>query len=219
MKLRLTAVQSDIDSFISKIITKYHFNEEQRKELMQVYDDMMQVVSPYAVYRINQWITGVKQIDDNQAALVVITLGKGVDMLQDSYSQEGKLDNSYMVECMANEILLDMYDEFNSNYTKIHRRYVTGYTFVGEEIPLTKMRELIAKVQEKEGDNLQLKANEYGVITPSKSVLFYAMLSDNPMHACKGVCQCCGNKACDYRSKSREKNLNYGYQRIFSNNG
>lgn len=217
MKLRMTAVQPNTDEFINYIMNKYHFEKKDMSDLVTVYDELVKNATPYAIYKINQWITGVKQIDDNQAALVVITLGKGVDVLQNTYTDDGKLQEAYMVECIANELLLRMYDEFNKSYCKLHRRYVAGYIFVGDEIPLSRMRELLVKVQERDLENYEIKSNEYGVITPKKTVVFYAMLSDNPTKACERICDKCTNLDCGYRTRSDNSKLNYGYQRIFGN--
>jgi hypothetical protein len=77
-----------------------------------------------------------------------------------------------------------------------------------------------------------ITANEYGVLTPSKSVVFYAILSENPAVKCRGICLGCGNTECENRyqeekqlpeSQNQKKKetgnkvveLNYGYQRIF----
>jgi hypothetical protein len=81
-----------------------------------------------------------------------------------------------------------------------------------------------------------ITANEYGVLTPSKSVVFYAILSENPSVRCRGICLGCGNADCENRYQEvrqlpeRVQNdrtikkdnkvveLNYGYQRIFGRN-
>lgn len=238
MKLRMNAEQPNIDEFIECIMEKYHFEEKDKEDITGVYERLMECISPCAIYRINQWITGIKKIDENQSALVAITLGKGPDELQNEFVDENKLQEAYMVDCVANEILINLYDEFNKTYAKFHRRYVSGYIFIGEEIPLTKMRDLLGKLRGKDSEILDIKSNEFGVLTPSKSVVFYALLSDNPNYACEGICAGCNNANCDSRmntpNTNRELNsqiktddeakepeaglnvnLNYGYQRIF----
>ena len=83
------------------------------------------------------------------------------------------------------------------------------------------------------GQENDITANEYGVLQPSKSVVFFALLSDNPGQQCQGICMNCGNLECENRMQEArqiqvrmetqematavepEQKLNYGYQRIF----
>ena len=53
------------------------------------------------------------------------------------------------------------------------------YVFVGEEIPLDGMQKLLAEVYGRQpadiGQENGITANEYGVLQPSKSVVFFAL--------------------------------------------
>lgn len=236
--------QKNIVSFMDVVISKYHFDESDRDELMRVYEQMQICMSPYAVYKINQRVTGIKEIDDSQSAIVAMTLGAGIDKLSDRYEREGELSAAYMLDCISNELLMKMYVEFNSSYAKFHRRYVTKYHFLGNDIGLDKVRNLLevlngkaSETTEKLIDDDNITANEYGVLFPAKSVIFYAILSENPDSVCEGICVGCGNPNCENRMKytqtehiakkvmelieSKEKTdksnvaYNYGYQRIF----
>ena len=51
--------------------------------------------------------------------------------------------------------------------------------------------------QEKDIHNKEISANEYGVLSPAKSVVFYAILTENPNKICEGICENCNNKACE----------------------
>ena len=213
MKVRMAVEQPNKDAFIEQVMRKYHFSTEEKEALQQVYEKVRTYMAPYAIYRINTRMRGVPLLDAEQSALVAMTLGEGVDRLQEYYEREHALSESYMVECVANELLLQMYADFNQSYPKFHRRYVKRYVFVGEENDIT--------------------ANEYGVLQPSKSVVFFALLSDNPEQHCQGICMNCGNLECENRMQEArqiqvrmetqemaaavepEQKLNYGYQRIF----
>ncbi|MBE5944675.1 MAG: hypothetical protein E7258_07120 [Lachnospiraceae bacterium] len=229
MKIRMTAKQPDETEFIGCVIDKYHFTEDDRVMMEEVYQEILRSVTPYAIYKINRWITGLSYIDDEQAALVVMTLGKGPDILQDTYTSEGKLQEAYMVDCISNEILLNMYREFNQLYARFHRRYVTRYVFIGEDISLTCAGDLLDKLYEQDVEEKDVTANEYGVLIPSKSVIFYALLSENPTTLCQGICMGCSNKGCPNKIDDKAKKqgfyqigksdskvtLNYGYIKIF----
>lgn len=246
MKVRISVEQENEERFLGDVMKKYHFSENDKETMQKVYGSMKRYLSPYAVYRINNRMRGVPLIDSNPCAIVAMTLGEGVDRLQRYYEQENQLAESYMAECLANELLLYMYVEFNRCYARFHRRFVMRYVFVGEEIPLTGMTDLIDEIygRTKTGDNQketqeqrqdrEIRANEYGVIFPSKSVVFFAILSDNPKQVCEGICMNCANAACENRLQEASQiqtissqtklqdetaavyeNLNYGYQRIF----
>lgn len=272
MKVRMTVEQQNVDEFLNRVIEKYHFKTEDRENLRDVYEQMMLCVGPYASYRINQRMTGIHLIDDSQSAIVAMTLGIGVDRLADKFMKSGQISEAYMLDSLANELMLGMYGEFNKVYARFHRRYVQRYVFIGNEIPLTSIPGLLEEIKGKqlrkdkstsddeetvpkdaagedtilktalEGDipveSNEITANECGVLLPSKSVVFYAILSENPSVVCEGVCMNCSNQNCENRlsckaqndlgvvgpgntqneeeiSDRAKSNLNYGFQRIF----
>lgn len=202
MKIRLSLEQRDIKHFMDMVISKYHFSESDREELVFVYKQMLLVMSPFAVYKINQRVTGIKAIDDGQAAIVVMTLGCGLDKLKEQFDEEGELTRAYMLDCISNELLIKMYTEFNNAYSRFHRRYVTKYHFIGNDIGLDKVEGLLfelygKKTEDKEDEEYEITVNDYGVLTPEKSVIFYALLSENPESLCEGICVGCDSETCD----------------------
>ncbi|MBQ9199090.1 MAG: hypothetical protein IJ141_02805 [Lachnospiraceae bacterium] len=231
MKIRLKVTQPNPEKFIDEVIDRYHFGINSRRELTEIYYKIMETAEPYAEYRINQRVTGIRLIDDNQAAIVSMTLGIGLDDLKDSYTKKSELDKAYMLDCITNELLMKMYVEFNNMYARYHRRYVKRYVFIGDEISTNKIPELLNEIkekdciaqekrsdedkkiemtafneeigsldldkQEKDIHNKEISANEYGVLSPAKSVVFYAILTENPNKICEGICENCNNKACE----------------------
>ena len=252
MRIRLSAKQPNVDKFIDGVIDRYHFEKKDKETLINIYERLNDVIAPMAAYRINQRVTGHKVIDDNPAAIVVLTLGQGPDEIKDKYTKDGKLDKSYMLDCITNEMLMNMYVEFNQTYAKYHRRYVKRYVFIGDEISTEKIPELLTeiysadknstkktssdsddnkdKINEEASDNkassdkifeeetglldtpiIQKKptlvsANSYGVMTPTKSVVFYAILTENPEQICEGICENCNNKKCENNPDYVEEN-------------
>lgn len=229
MKIRMLTGPQDKEHFVKSIVRKYHFEPESEADITAVYEKMQKYLKPYAVYRMNQRDTGIKEIDNRQSAIVAMTLGNGVDTLKDSLTSEGKLDEAYILECISSELLLAMYGDFNKEYAKFHRRYVERYVFIGDEIPVTVIPKLLKEVkgvkisanssaddepdaEDEEAEGKESKAsdgenetccedditsNEYGVLMPSKSVIFYAILTENPNQICEGVCTSCKNVNCD----------------------
>ena len=88
MKVRIGAKQHNIDHFIDKVQTKYHFDKKDSIDLKRIYMEMLKLIDAKAIYKINQRVTGIKEIDDNQAAVVAITLGNEIDRLQEKYTEE-----------------------------------------------------------------------------------------------------------------------------------
>lgn len=241
MRVRMTAKQPNADRFINGIMDRYHFGVNSRNELLEIYNKIVECMEPYAIYRINSRVTGIKLIDDSQAAIVAMTLGKGLDELKDDYTKNSELDKAYMLDCISNEILMNMYVEFNNLYSRFHRRYVKRYVFIGDEIKTDRIPGLLDEINERDNnseknnkktensDNDMIKdkagkeemlfseeigtidmpkedkaikdnnisANEYGVLTPTKSVVFYALLTENPNQICEGICDNCNNKSCE----------------------
>ncbi|MBQ9233409.1 MAG: hypothetical protein IJ167_05155 [Lachnospiraceae bacterium] len=232
MRIRMNINQPNPERFIEQVMEKYHFSTNEKQELADIYNKIMECIKPYAAYRINRRVTGIKQIDDSQAAIVSMRLGIGLDELKDDYTKKGEIDKAYMLDCITNELLMKMYVEFNNMYAKYHRRYVKRYVFIGDEISTEKIPELLQEIKETDkalqnkktddeiNDDLMLyneeigtmelsgsdlgkksdkeiTANKYGVLTPAKSVVFYAILTENPAQICEGICENCNNKSCE----------------------
>lgn len=250
MKIRISLEQQDVEGFIDSITRKYHYECSDAKSLLDVYEKLRLCMSPYAIYRINQSYTGVGIIDDNQVAIVAMTLGAGVDRLKERFIRGQMLDMAYMLDCITAELLLCMYKEFNKSYARFHRRYVQRYVFIGNEIPSEQIPDILNQLKgiqknenaeeafditdrdttEKAMSDDDITSNEYGALMPSKSVLFYAVLSENPATVCEGICDACANVGCENRVENKQVNINeneegkrvsdaakysYGYQRIF----
>lgn len=245
MKIRMLTGPQDKEHFIKSVAKKYHFEPEAEAAITAVYEEMQKYLKPYAVYRMNQRDTGIKEIDNRQSAIVAMTLGNGVDMLKDSLTSEGKLDEAYILECISSELLLAMYSDFNKEYAKFHRRYVERYVFIGDEIPVTVIPKLLKEVKgvkisanssaENDADSEpdaeseeseaadgknedcyedDITSNEYGVLMPSKSVIFYAILTENPNQICEGVCTSCRNVNCENMTNKEALSMRQPYERL-----
>ena len=214
MKVRMNLKINNCDKFIDEVIEKYHFDRKNKPELTEIYNNLMDCVKPLAAYKINQKVTGIKIIDDCQAAVVCMTMGKGPDILKEAYTKNKELDKAYMMDCIANELLMKMYVEFNNMYARFHRRYVKRYVFIGDEITTEMIPDIIEDIKGNASYNVEIgsidvpgeeyikddfiaSANKYGVMEPTKSVVFYALLTENPNQVCEGICDNCNNKNCE----------------------
>lgn len=206
------------EMLIKTTLKKYHFNDTDENILAEIYDEIVEKCEPYAIYRINHRTTGVRYIDESQTAVCAITMGQAMDEILETMKEDKKLDEAYMADCLAGEMLLHMYDVFNQEYSKFHRRYVNRYVFIGDTIPLTNMQTILDDIYDDVAvENRGIIANEYGVLIPSKSVVFYALLTDNPKQICAGICASCGREDCHQSGGKSTVTLNYGIQKILGN--
>lgn len=135
---------------------------------------------------------------------VCVTLGPGVDALQESYLQQGLLTEAYMVENLAGELLLRAYPLWNewvvSQGSPEKELHVRRYHFPGSEdgCPLEKLPELLKKL------DIPVTCTEAYCLLPKKSVAFYAELTRERNVRCEGICVGCGRKDCPNRMEREE---------------
>lgn len=163
---------------------------------------------------------------------VGITLGKGIDELQEKYLQNGFLTESYMIEVLSSELLLESYRAY-TEWLVVHRDlHVARLHFLGGEISetseqkissLLRLANLPMLLQELA---LPVTCNAAYCMIPKKSVVFYAELTKDPFTKCAGICLGCGRRDCPNRMEEKEnfplrfadmtdRPLSYGYARIF----
>lgn len=155
---------------------------------------------------------------------VVISLGPGIDILQEQYGEKGFLSKSYMLEALASELLLESYGAYNRYAAETTDYHVARYHFPESEAayPLERMPELLAGLTER------VSCNAAFCLLPKKSVVFVAELTRDETVQCEGICMGCGNVRCINRigitdafgwrrrmAKMTDMPLNYGYSRIF----
>ena len=152
---------------------------------------------------------------------VCMTLGPGIDALQEDYLRRGLLSEAYMVETIASELLLRAYPLWNEWIREREPRHVKRYYFPGggAERPLEALPELIQALK------APVVCTEAYCLLPKKSVAFYAELTEDADAVCEGICASCGNADCPNRMDSQQRAcftadmadrpFTYGYRRIF----
>lgn len=157
--------------------------------------------------------------DDTAFEKVAMCLGKGVDLLQESYCNDGLLLESYIVEVLAGEILMCGYNAYNKYIAAHTARHVARYHFPGNEdsFPLEILPELLEDLTSK------IICNSAFCMQPKKSVVFVSELTQDETVHCEGICAGCTNQSCPNRIKETDPGrkrtpdvpLTYGYSRIF----
>ena len=170
--------------------------------------------------------------DGQDRHLFAVAVG-GIDELQEKYLQNGFLTESYMIEVLSSELLLESYRAY-TEWVVVHRNlHVARLHFLGGEISetseqkissLLRLANLPMLLQELA---LPVTCNAAYCMIPKKSVVFYAELTKDPFTKCAGICLGCGRRECPNRMEEKEnfplrfadmtdRPLSYGYARIFS---
>jgi hypothetical protein len=112
--------------FLETVLEKAHYAPEDRELLWSVLEQVLQRMEGEACW-------SAKAMGDREPGVraVVMTLGAGVDQLQEKMLAEGKLTEAYMIEVLGSEILLLAYSALNA-WIKEHTDFVVKrYYFLG----------------------------------------------------------------------------------------
>ena len=131
----------------------------------------------------------------------VLTLGEGVDRLQDRYRERENMTAAYMAEVISNEILMKSYEAYDRMLAETTDYRVKEFHFPGSEeaYPLSD----IGKILDMLGAPVQCLKSF--CMVPRKSVVFYAELTREKGNACRSVCQTCEKRSCPYRREENRK--------------
>lgn len=184
--------------FLERVRKKYHFDEEQIPQLQSVSEEMLPKMREEAFW-VRQESSAKNEClskdSDIAYETVAISLGYGVDLMQEGYCEKGLLLESYIVEVLASELLMRGYDAYN-RYVMEHTPYhVAHYHFPGSEdaLPLEMLPRLLNDLTQK------ITCNSAFCMHPKKSVVFISELTQDETISCKGICVGCSNASCPNR--------------------
>ncbi len=217
----VTALCRD-EQFLHSVMKKYHYDPEEYPTLKQLAEQMVPCLETEAGWQDRDCEETFPEGERSFLA-VGITLGKGIDELQENYLQDELLTESYMIEVLSSELLLKSYQAY-TEWVAAHRDlYVARLHFLGAEgAPgLENLPTLLLELK------LPVACNEAYCMIPKKSVVFYAELTKDVFTKCAGICLGCGRRDCPNRMEEKEsfplrfadmtdRPLSYGYARIFS---
>lgn len=192
------------ERFLKEACRKYHYLPEDWPGIKQTAENIQASIREEAFFRHS-----VFQEKDGLKAGVVMTLGRGVDTLQEGCDKAGKLSESYMIEMLSGEILMQAYGAYHLWVAENTPYHVAGYYFLGSDsdYPMELLPELLKKLK------APVSCNEGYCMIPKKSVAFYALLTEDEKITCQGICTGCGRKDCQNKMKEIRP-LPYGYARI-----
>lgn len=210
--------------FLEGVRRKFHYGDTKTAAFQAVAQEMLPLMREQAFWDSSAFSLESCQPEESADAVyerVIISLGGGLDALQEHYSEEGKLSESYMLEVLASELLLKGYGAYNRYVRENRDRYVARYHFLGSEeaFPLELLPELL------EGMAGRIVCNSAFCLIPKKSVVFVSELTQDIKVQCESICVGCHNLHCPNRTeddsprgrmlaKMADIPLSYGYSRI-----
>ena len=204
--------------FVKKVQERFHFSVEQTVKIQTVANKMLPTIAEEAFY-VRQAYSPENKPPDKAYECVAMSLGGGVDLLQESYVEKGLLLESYIVEVLASELLLCGYEAYNKIIDAHTIQHVARYHFPGSEneLPLEMLPGLLQILTPK------ITCNAAFCMQPKKSVVFISELTQNEAIHCQAICIGCTNKSCPnrmdenslIRKRMTDLPLPYGYTRIF----
>lgn len=215
-------------AFLKRVRKKYHYEETQTFEFQAVAEEMLPLMREEAFWKRkvsskeNEYQSEACNVIYEQ---VVMSLGNGIDCLQERYSERELLSQSYMIEVLASELLLNGYVAYNRYIRKNTDWHVARYHFLGSEeaFPIEMPPDMLKEL------TLLITCNSAFCMLPKKSVVFISELTQDDKVQCRGICVGCNNLNCSNRmedggliqkrlSVMADMPLTYGYRRIFGLN-
>lgn len=209
---------------LENIMNRYHFSDTDFFSLQALSRSVAPLLQPKAYYI---WKEKKEPILYEDYAVVFLTLGNGVDELQDVYLNRQCLSEAYMIECIAMEALTQAYEIFVKKVQAERGKWAAKIDFLGDTYPMELLPELYEGFEQ-----MEITFSEQLVLSPKKSVVFLLPMSEHKMKNPCHICENCGNTECLFREESKknesrkllkidEKKIfssqtnTYGYQRIF----
>lgn len=216
------------------IVAQYHFAEEELEWLMQMGAQVEKQAEPVLYYEISNL---------KERVAVIVSLGSGIDELQEQYMRRELLTESYMIECISMELLRVAYEQAAERIYARTGMWVSEFDFPGDKEPLQCVKDIFRRLKPQ-----GIAYNHAYVLTPKKTVAFFTDLCVERQDSYCRICAGCGNLSCrnrradaageksfegsaaperssDAPAKSsdipagqqvlQDRKLTYGYQRIF----
>ena len=203
--------------FLRTVIPKYHYRKNDFESLCFVARAMLPLMGKDAGWDHRLFFVG-----EHWETEVCMTLGQGVDTLQEHYLSLGLLSECYMVEVLASELLLQGYKAYNRLVAEETSYHVKRYLYLGsgKNYPIEGLKELLERLE------VPVTCNDAYCMIPKKSVAFVAELTEDTNTRCQGICVGCRSRNCPNRMEESIDigritadmtgvPLNYGYSRIF----
>ncbi len=207
---------------LNEMAGRYHFDGEALPQIEALYRTVLPLLRTEAVYRLLQnGKLASLHMPFTDVCACAVTLGAGIDRLQELYSEVGAVWENYILECIGNTLLEKAYEKLSALIWQETGLYLNEYRFPGSEMPIETVKEILQELSE--GKASSIVYNEVYTLQPKKSVVFLGILGERKREC--SVCNGCGRMECECRKRSvhkkdeeafrKSENYSYGYQRIF----
>lgn len=211
------------EHFLQEVCRKYHYQNTEYESLSETAERMLPLMREQACWNHRLFALQEGRKVSGKYADAAITLGEGIDRLQEEYMEAELLSACYRVETLAGELLLRAYPAYNRRAALQLGLHVARLHFPGSEeaYPVSMLPEILKRLE------MPVSCNAAFCMLPKKSVVFVAELTEDASVNCPGICLgCrsagdCPNRADDAAHSLRLSAdltgipLNYGYTRIF----
>lgn len=211
MKIKLDVSLGNKD--FESIIRKYHFRTIDFDDLKALYRAIFPLIDSYAYYNYN---FADQEIDYAEYVSCFITLGNSVDKIQTVYMDKELIMESYMIDCLASELLVKAYKQFVKYIEENSGKFVLKLDFLGDKYPV----EMVSKLYEQDKPE-NISYNSCYQLSPSKTVTILLPLSEHkPENNVCNTCYLCKNMNCTIRenpsvNQKAKQNPTYGNMAIF----
>ena len=178
-----------------ELAQRYHFGEEDYQKIDSIYEALQPLMEAEVCYRIWPEIQKGKR-----AALCVVTLGAGIDAMQEIYAQAGELLQVYILECLGSVMLEKAYEQIERILYDETNLHVAKYQFPGTDATLGQVRELLQEMAIRMED-MPVTCNGACMMNPKKSVVYIAGLEKDKKAAC--ICDTCTRQDCTHRREKK----------------
>lgn len=187
----------------AEILSRYHFEKRDEERIRGLADRLLLEAEPLLYY-------APCSLKEQERLAVLVTLGAGVDALQDACMEKERLTESYMVECIAMELLGNAYEQSAERIYDHYGLWIGRFEFLGSAAPIEETEALFRLLEPRE-----ISYNQAYMFTPKKTVAFYTTLTKKRQTSYCNQCDACRNTKCAHR----KSHLTYGYQQIFGERG
>lgn len=174
---------------IDAFIRRYHFNDNEKAEIIRIYRKIAPRVHAIFHHIIEEDEEGKK------SALVVASLGRAIDEFQNNLLEKGNIQEAYIVDCLGLDLLSLAYEKIDEKLHESTGLYAGGYQFAGSDgFSLESIPEAMKKLGQK-----KIRYNDAFVLVPKKSVVFRTQLFEKQQEK-HSKCSSCSAEKCVYRT-------------------
>ncbi len=172
-----------------EMLERYHFALRDLARLRQVGALVLRAAEP-RLY----WERLTAEESPREEIAVIVTLGAGVDELQNRCQQRERLTETYMAECVGMELLRAAYEQTAERIHESTGKWLSDFAFVGEKVPFTRMEEIF-RLLAPDG----VSYNQAYMLTPKKTAVFLTELCGERKDNYCQICAGCTNLSCRNR--------------------